>query len=266
MHAREKGLRLPAQRPAPPLPTRPARRPVFLRLAPSALALLLAGCAPAAVTSEGRAIHGLYDFFMYAAAGVFTIVSGLLVWSIIRYRRKNDELPKQIHGNNRLETTWTILPAILVIILIVATLRAQGRVLHGDGGDPGLTVDVTAFQWSWTFTYEGLPANTQVVGQPGQRPELVVPVSETVRVKLTSADVVHSFYVPRTLFKRQAIPGRTTTFDLTFNRTGVYPGQCYQFCGLDHGRMLFAVKVVSSDEFRRFVGTGSPSPPGGSGT
>jgi cytochrome c oxidase subunit II len=257
MNARENGRRLPAGR--------PADRPAVRLAAALALPLLLGGCAPRSVTAEGDSIHALYDFFMYAAAVVFVVVSGLLVWSVVRYRRKDDELPKQVHGNVKLEAAWTILPAILVIILIVATLRAQGRALHGDS-DPGVTVDVTAFQWSWRFTYEGAPASTEVVGQPGERPRMTVPVGEVVRIKLTSADVVHSFYVPRTLFKRQAIPGRTTTFDLTFDKTGRYPGQCTQFCGLDHARMLFEIDVVSTEEFRRFVGTGSPSPPGGSGT
>src|SRR5262245_37738210 len=78
--------------------------------------MLLAGCAPEGVTSQGREIERLYNFFMVAAAVVFVLVSGLILWSLIRYRRRNDELPAQTHGNNKLELLWTILPTILVIV------------------------------------------------------------------------------------------------------------------------------------------------------
>jgi cytochrome c oxidase subunit II len=123
---------------------------------------------------------------------------------------------------------------------------------------------VLAFQWSWRFDYQG--QGVQVVGSPGNVPELVVPVGQPVRIRLRSADVVHSFYVPRTLFKRQAIPGRTTEFDLTFEKVGTYQGHCVQFCGLAHADMLFRVKVVSPGEFQSWLAqasrSGSPSQPG----
>jgi cytochrome c oxidase subunit 2 len=129
----------------------------------------------------------------------------------------------------------------------------------------GLLVwSMMAFQWSWRFAYEG--QGVEVVGSPGNVPELVVPVGQPVRIRLRSADVVHSFYVPRTLFKRQAIPGRTTEFDLTFEKVGTYQGHCVQFCGLAHDDMLFRVRVVSPGEFQSWLAqasrSGSPSQPG----
>jgi cytochrome c oxidase subunit II len=197
------------------------------------------------------------------AAVVFVVVAGLLVWSMIRYRRRGDELPRQVHGNNRLELTWTLIPLLLVIVLFVITIQGQNRALE-KAGRPALEVDVLAFQWSWRFDYQG--QGVQVVGAPGNVPELVVPVGQPVRIRLRSADVVHSFYVPRTLFKRQAIPGRTTEFDLTFERVGTYQGHCVQFCGLAHADMLFRVKVVSPGEFQSWLAqasrSGSPSQPG----
>ena len=197
------------------------------------------------------------------ATVVFVVVAGLLVWSMIRYRRRGDELPKQVHGNNRLELTWTLIPLLLVIVLFVVTIQGQNRALQ-KATRPALEVDVLAFQWSWRFAYEG--QGVEVVGSPGNVPELVVPVGQPVRIRLRSADVVHSFYVPRTLFKRQAIPGRTTEFDLTFEKVGTYQGHCVQFCGLAHDDMLFRVRVVSPGEFQSWLAqasrAGSPSRPG----
>jgi len=194
---------------------------------------------------------------------VFLVVAGLLVWSMIRYRRRGDELPPQIHGNNKLELTWTLIPLLLVIVLFVVTIQGQNKALE-KSTRPALEVDVLAFQWSWRFAYEG--QGVEVVGSPGNVPELVVPVGQPVRIRLRSADVVHSFYVPRTLFKRQAIPGRTTEFDLTFEKVGTYQGHCVQFCGLAHDDMLFRVRVVSPGEFQSWLAqasrSGSPSQPG----
>jgi cytochrome c oxidase subunit 2 len=194
---------------------------------------------------------------------VFLVVAGLLVWSMIRYRRRGDELPRQIHGNNKLELTWTLIPLLLVIVLFVVTIQGQNKALE-KSTRPALEVDVLAFQWSWRFAYEG--QGVEVVGSPGNVPELVVPVGQPVRIRLRSADVVHSFYVPRALFKRQAIPGRTTEFDLTFEKVGTYQGHCVQFCGLAHDDMLFRVRVVSPGEFQSWLAqasrSGSPSQSG----
>jgi cytochrome c oxidase subunit II len=194
---------------------------------------------------------------------VFVVVAGLLVWSMIRYRRRGDELPPQVHGNNKLELTWTLIPLLLVVVLFVVTIQGQNKALE-KSARPALEVDVLAFQWSWRFAYEG--QGVEVVGSPGNVPELVVPVGQPVRIRLRSADVVHSFYVPRALFKRQAIPGRTTEFDLTFEKVGTYQGHCVQFCGLAHDDMLFRVRVVSPGEFQSWLAqasrSGSPSRPG----
>ena len=228
----------------------PSRRAPARWLAVTALVLAAAGCTPQSVTEQGEAIYNLYSLFLYIAAVVFALVSGLVIWSVIRYRRRDDELPTQTHGNNRLELIWTAIPTVIVLVLFVFTIQAQNKVLDSPG-EADVNVTATAFQWSWRFTYEGTGA--EVVGGPETIPELVVPVGQRVRVKLVSVDVVHSFYVPQTLFKRQAIPGVTNEFDLTFEKTGLFHGQCTQFCGLQHTDMVFRVRVVTQGEYQSWL-------------
>ena len=237
---------------------RKAGRQLLLAL----LIVVAAGCAPAPVTTEARAAHNAYNIFLTAAAVVFSVVALWLLWSVVRYRRRDEDLPKQIHGNNKLELLWTGIPLALVLFLFVVTIRAQHTVL----ADPPakVNVDVTAFQWSWQFDYEG--TDVQVVGGPNHVPELVLPVGVPIHFKLRSADVVHSFYVPRALFKRQAIPGTTNDFEMNFQRVGLYHGQCAQYCGVNHADMLFRIKVVSQDQFDRFLTSGRGGAPTGGGT
>ena len=226
------------------------RAPAARWFALAALVLVAAGCTPQSVTEEGRAIYNLYNLFMYIAAVVFVVVSGLVIWSLIRYRRRGDDLPTQTHGNNRLEIVWTLIPTVIVLVLFVFTIQAQNKVLDRSG-QADVNMTITAFQWSWRFTYEGTGA--EVLGGPGTIPEMVVPVGQRVRVKLVSADVVHTFYVPQTLFKRQAIPGTVNEFDLTFEKEGLYHGQCTQFCGLQHTDMTFRVRVVNQGQYQSWL-------------
>jgi cytochrome c oxidase subunit II len=228
----------------------PSRRAPARWLAVTALALAAAGCTPQSVTEQGQAIYNLYNLFMYIAAVVFVVVSGLVIWSVIRYRRRDDELPTQTHGNNKLELTWTVIPTVIVLFLFVVTIQAQDKVLD-TSGDADIDLTVTAFQWSFRFTYEGTGA--EVLGSPESIPEMVVPVGQRIRVKLLSADVIHTFYVPQTLFKRQAIPGTENVFDLTFDKEGLYHGQCTQFCGLAHTDMVFRVRVVTQGEYQSWL-------------
>jgi cytochrome c oxidase subunit 2 len=233
-----------------------SQRRRLLLLAPASL--LLAGCTPAGVTEQGRDIENLYNFFLITAAFVFVLVTGLIIWSVIRYRRRGDELPPQIHGNNRLELTWTILPAILVIVLFVFTVQTQNRVTNLEN-EPPVQIDVLGFQWQWQFNYSGQGGTPgpEIIGTTSNIPVLTVPAGQTVRIRLSSADVTHSFYIPRALFKRMAIPGRTSEFDITFDKPGVYPGNCTQYCGLAHDRMVFSVKVLTQQAYEQWYRTES---------
>jgi len=231
----------------------------------------VAGCMPAPATTQAAAVRDLWTQFLVAAVLVGGLVWLLITVAVLRFRRPgraagnpvSPDLPPQTHGSTRLEIAWTIGPIVIVAILFWLTLGALARI---DARAPGgVTVNVTAFRWQWRFDYP--ESGVAVAGGPGAPAEMVVPVGEPIHIVLTSADVAHAFYVPAFLFKRDAIPGLTTEFDVTIPAEGAYGGQCAEFCGVFHDRMLLTVRAVSREEFDRWVagraGGAASAPPSG---
>jgi cytochrome c oxidase subunit II len=239
------------------VPWSPRVRTVVSVAGLAGLALVLGGCSalypPDAATTQGGDIRSLYSVFMVPIVAIFILVEGLIVWSVVRYRRRkgDDELPVQTHGNNVLEITWTVLPTILVLVLFVLSWQTLNKV-DAKSANPDLTVDVTGFQWQWTFAYPQYGLSYTGIGDQG--PVLVLPADEVVHFRLHSSDVIHSFYVPDFLFKRDVIPGQVNNFDLTVKDAGVtYSGQCAQLCGMNHYQMRFTVQTMTPAGFQAWV-------------
>jgi cytochrome c oxidase subunit 2 len=211
------------------------------------------------VTEQGRAAANLYDITLVIATIVFILVEGLLIYITIRFRRRptDTELPPQIHGSNPLEILWTIIPAITVTALFVAALVTLTNETEARSPNPAVTVDVEAFQWQWTFKYPDYPTTAgepvSFTGAGTKGPELVLPVGETIRVRLSARDVIHSFYVPQFFYKRDVIPGRINEFDVKIDEAGTFGGQCAEFCGIGHANMFFTVRAVPRAEFDTWV-------------
>jgi cytochrome c oxidase subunit 2 len=217
----------------------------------AAAAFLVAGCLPGAATAESRDVATLYGGFMLAAAAVALIVYGLATFAILRYRGgPDDPLPVQRRGDWRLEGLWTAIPILTVLVLFGGTLVVLNRVdAHTD--TPATDIHVQAFRWGWSFTYPSDGVTVSGIGDPG--PEVVLPAGRPIRLTITSADVVHAFYVPLFLFKRDAIPGRENRYEFTITDAGTYRGQCAEFCGIYHSRMSFAIRAVSQPEFQAWL-------------
>jgi cytochrome c oxidase subunit 2 len=215
------------------------------------LAGLLAGCAPEAVTEQGEGVAGLYRLFSIVAAVIFVIVASLIAWSILRFRaRPGDEgLPEQVHTNVKLEILWFAIPTLIVIGLFISSTGVL-QDINKEAEEPAVEIDVTAFQWGWRFEYADIGTLDSLPDEPA---ELVLPVGEPITFHLTSRDVVHSFYIPRFLIKKDANPGRENQIDVTIEEPGTYGGVCAEFCGLLHSKMNFSVKAVSPDEFDEWV-------------
>ncbi len=242
-----------------------------------ALLVLLVGCGAVddpqnTFAAEGDVARKQRDLLIFwvlgPAAVILALVFGALLYVLVRFRRKSEqEFPKQVHGNNRLEIAWTIVPAILLLIIAVPTIDAVIDLGRAPDFDDPLTlrVNVTGQQFSWTFQYpdlvdaEGNPLT--VFGSPGTpgRPETVIPaemhipVDREICIILESVDVIHSFWVPKLAGKLDAIPGRTNRMFLNATRIGSYAGQCAEFCGLQHADMRLIVVAESEEDFQEWV-------------
>ena len=234
---------------------------------------------PEAATAQGREIRDLYTIVFVIAAAIFFLVEGLIVWTVIRYRRKpgDDELPPQTHGNNLAEITWTVVPTLIVAFLFVISWQTLNNV-EAVSAEPDLTVDVTASQFAWTFDYvdgSGASVARQTVAN-GEGGILALPVGRSVQFRMHSVDVIHAFYVPQFLFKRDVNPdpeNRQTVFETTIDESfagQVLRGQCAELCGIGHRKMTFEVHAMSGADFDTWlVEAGqepSPVPSGDVGT
>jgi cytochrome c oxidase subunit II len=243
------------------------RRMVRSALAFSMLAIAATACSkqdqrlglPTPATEQAKRVLTLWQGSWIAALLVGGLVWGLIIWAIIFHRKRSEELPPQVRYNLPIEMLYTVVPFVIVAVLFYFTARDE-TYLEKMSKHPQVYVTVTAFQWSWQFDYPQYPGFS-IVGVPvnaddnNGKPVLVIPKGETVRFHLQSKDVIHSFWVPSFIFKRDILPGVKTgeDFQITPTRLGTYQGRCAELCGVDHSRMLFAVKIVTPSEFQQFI-------------
>ncbi len=225
-----------------------------LRLvAGSGLLLGLTSCAKAGATVQGQKVHSLYDVILMLAAPVFVIVEAVLIWFIVRGRRRRRDPsdPPQSFGTRRALIIFFLIPTIIVAVDYIFGERTLADIQKQDP-NPTVVIRVEGFQWEWTFYYlnEGFFVTGKTLIKPA---EMVVPVDEPIHIELESRDVIHSFFVPAFLFKRDVIPGRHNNFTFTATKLGTFPGQCAEFCGLYHSKMTFDVRVVTPADYLAWV-------------
>lgn len=200
----------------------------------------------------------LWRFSNIAGLLVALLIWGLVAYCVLRFRRRGDaDLPRQTHANVPMEVLYTVAPVVVVAVLFWFTVAVENDVTDVSG-DPDLVVDVTGFQWQWQFRYA--ESGVVVTGVPGDPPVLMLPAGEVVRFRLTTSDVIHSFYVPKFLTKRDAIPGIDNAFDVVVNEPGTWVGRCAEYCGLDHYKMNFTVRAVPAAEFDAWLSAEQAAP------
>jgi cytochrome c oxidase subunit II len=204
-------------------------------------------------STPADSIYHLSNFVLVICGVIFLVVFTLLTYSIVKFRhRASDDKrePAQVYGSTQIETAWTIIPILIVVVLFLAT----ARVIHGvqDAVKPVSAVDVIAIghQFWWEFRYPSLGIITAN--------ELHIPVSDPAHptptfLKLLSADTDHSFWVPQLAGKTDLIPNRVNEMWMDPHTTGLYLGQCAQYCGTQHAKMLLRVSVDSPEEFQAWV-------------
>ena len=259
------------------------RCPGTWRLAALAIGGLLAltGCAADApldtLEPQGpisRSIDSLSDPIFLIAGIVFVIIFGAtaIIWWKFRDDHRPDEFPHQLHGHFRAEIGWTIGPAVLMAVIAVFTLLSHFELNSEDRTDIVVSVDgertswdpeivVVGQQWWWEFRYyfdglDGLdlsdarhlpPADIVAANQ------LVIPTGSEIGLKITSRDVIHSYWIPALNGKRDAVPGRVAPWKIEAEKPGVYFGQCTEFCGLSHSRMRMQTVAMDPADFQLWV-------------
>jgi len=205
---------------------------------------------PHGITPEASRMYNIWSGSTIAALSVGVFVWGLILYASFRYRKRNEELPQQVRYNLPVEVLYTMVPFVIIAGLFYFTARDEIEV-NKTTPDPNVTVSVVGFRWQWQFGYvENGRVIGQVTGRPGETPVLVLPKDRSIRFVEASPDVIHSFWVPEFLFKRDVIPGRINQFEISkIDRTGTFVGRCAEFCGTDHSRMDFTVQVVEPAQF-----------------
>ena len=230
--------------------SRRARRLLPLALLLGALSGACAANAPQdtlePVGPIAKQLDGLFNPVVAVAAVFFFLVQGLVLFAAIKFRRRSeDEAPKQVHGNVKLEITWTAIPALILAIVGVATVVTIWDINKIDKSAEVLQVTVTGHQWWWEYEYPDLDVVTAN--------ELHIPTGTRVELKLESDDVIHSFWPPKLAGKVDVIPGHENHMSIEADAPGEFEGQCTEFCGLSHSRMRLRVIAQTPEDFQAWT-------------
>jgi cytochrome c oxidase subunit 2 len=217
---------------------------------------------PTGVTKQAERMRVLWSWSSVAALIVGVIVWGLIFWACFAYHKRSDELPRQTKYHLPIEIAYTIAPFVIIAGLFYYTAVTENYV-DKLTPNPDVTVNVDAFKWNWEFEYPGTkyggsdPLNGQpvsTVGSTTEIPVLVLPVNKTIRITEYSKDVIHSFWVPEFLFKRDVIPmKKPNQFQFTATSTGHFVGRCAELCGTYHSQMNFEVRVVTPEKYEQYL-------------
>ena len=258
------------------------------RFSTALFGLLVAGSAwsdfqfnlPEGVTVTSREIYALHMQVLWVCVVIGVVVYGAMIVAIVRFRKNAGAKPAKFTHSAALEVVWTVIPAVILVAMAVPA--AETLVRMSDTRNAGLTILVTGYQWRWHYHYidDGVqffstlerasnaarqldsgidPTTVENYLLAVDRP-LVVPVNVKVRLLITSADVVHAWWVPQLGVKQDAVPGivRDTAWFLA-DTEGTYRGQCAELCGMDHGFMPIVVQVVSRAEFDAWLLSQKPA-------
>jgi cytochrome c oxidase subunit 2 len=221
-------------------------------------------------------IDSLYKIILYIAIVVFVVVEGALFYSLIKFRARKGRVAAQIHGNTRLEISWTVAAALILVVLSAVTFAKLGSIQDPPNSDANgfaladgvltastseptppngrkLTICVTGRQYIWRYTY-GVSCKSNAFGLPYSYQEMVVPANTTVVLDIQATDVIHSWWIPKLGGKFDAVPGYRNFTWFKAPRAGeLYKGQCAELCGRNHADMTARVRVVSPGEYETWI-------------
>ncbi len=186
-------------------------------------------------------VDSLFLFTLIVSVFFLVLITGLMIYFVIKYNRKRNPKATNFHGSTKLEITWTLIPTILVLIMFWWGWKGYSKM--SDIPENAMTIDVTAQMWSWSFKY----ANGKVSDS------LYVPVDKPIVLNLQSMDVVHAFYIPAFRIKKDVFPKQNRVVWFEADEIGDYDIACAEYCGLNHSYMYNKIKVVSEDDFSNWL-------------
>jgi cytochrome c oxidase subunit 2 len=212
--------------------------------------VLLADPVAAQTSASAELINGLNGELLYIAIPITILVEVILIYTVVKFRNNDDPSPTK--ENRRLEITWTIATAIILLFVGVSSygVLANDNVTYQPqvedaAGDP-VVVEAEAFQWGWEMSY---PEEGNITTGT----EIVIPEDRPVHIRVTSRDVIHGFHVPELALKKDAMPGQVNTIKTVPYEQGTYQGYCTEYCGVSHSQMYFTVEVVSEEEYQQWL-------------
>ena len=233
---------------------RASRSRVTLVALAAAAVTLLAGCGDSSLPQDtldpqgpvARQLDRLAMPVFLVAGLVLVLVEGLVLYAVFRFRRRSEEdAPKQVHGDAKLELTWTVIPALILLVVGVFTVATIFDINRTPTGRDVVRVNVTGHQWWWEYEYPGRDVVTAN--------ELHIPTGRKVALTLLAEDVIHSFWPPKLAGKVDVIPGVKNHMVIEAERPGRYFGQCAEFCGVSHANMRLQVVAHSPARFEQWV-------------
>ena len=221
------------------LPAFAGALPIWLRL-------------PEGVSSYSGRIDGLFRLILWITGVIFVIVEMLLLLFLFRYRHREGRRATYTHGNNRVEVVWTIVPAVICVVLALLSRRSWAEIKQQMPRE-ALPIEITAEQFAWNIRYPGPDGRFDTADDVVTLNQLHIPVGRAVVVTLRSKDVIHSFFLPEFRVKQDAVPGMSTRIWFDGQRAGHWEIACAELCGLGHYRMKGFITVESQEEFEKFL-------------
>jgi cytochrome c oxidase subunit II len=207
---------------------------------------------PEQASTYAPEIDNMFHLIMWITGVIFVIVELLLVFFLWRYRHREGRVATYTHGNNRLEVIWTIVPALICVMLALLSRRIWEQIKENMPHD-AVEVHVTGEQFAWNFRYPGPDGKFDTADDILTLNQLHLPVGKPVIVTLTSKDVIHSFFLPEFRVKQDAVPGMKTRIWFQGNRVGNWEIACAELCGLGHFRMKGFITVDTPEDYQKWL-------------
>lgn len=207
---------------------------------------------PESASTYSSTIDNMFYLILVFTGVAFVLTEGLLLLFVFLYRRRQGRRATYTHGNNTLEVIWTVVPAILLVVLAVASRTAWNEI-KGNTPETDEIVTITASQFNWEIRYPGEDGRFDTPDDVITNNEMRIPIGLPVKIRLRSEDVIHSFFLPHFRLKQDAVPGLTIEIWVEATRTGDFEIACAELCGFGHYSMKGILTVMEQDEYRDWL-------------